>query len=227
MTYHAFQVLRITRSFIRSIFGIRHHGSIKILLVITVLLFLNQFQCYSQQKNKSILILPRGFVFEPLILDPIQCQTGGSILKLFKSEKQDGKVYIPVNLGFQQTFIRYRKINGPVVELGMGAASFTQFEFVNHNPDAFRGQIINSDFKAAGFVNILCKLFSFRLQLFHESSHLSDYYILNNNITSPNDGTRSYEQLDLTGSLQSGIMKGGRFIFKESNGSNGYPFSCW
>ena len=166
-----------------------------ILIIICLLAF--SLVSMSQQKP-DISILPKGFYFEPLLFDPTQCQVTGGIQKLWRSGNEKAGLFIPISLGFQLSFIRFEKKDHSGVELGMGAAAFTQFEILQLESKTYRGEMLNSDYKAAGFINAFHNNWSFRFQIFHVSSHLSDDFLLRNHITTPDPGTMNYEQADIT-----------------------------
>jgi hypothetical protein len=177
----------------------KRHLNIVLFIIIPAIIFNNNVS-FSQQKTNKIFLLSKGFYFEPLLLDPTQCQVAGGLFKLWKSGNEKDGLYIPVSLGFQQSFIRYEKNTHSGVELGMGAAAFTQFEIIQLETKLYRGEMLNSDYKVTGFINSCWNAFSFRFQIFHMSSHLSDDYILRNHITTPDPGTMNYEQADFTAS---------------------------
>jgi hypothetical protein len=154
---------------------------------------------YSQQKPE-IALLPKGFYFEPLLLDPTQCQVAGGLHKIWKSGNEKDGLFIPISLGFQQSFVRFEINDHSGLEMGMGAAAFTQFEILKLENSTYRGEMLNADYKVAGFINGFYNHWSFRFQIFHVSSHLSDDYLLRNHITTPDPGTMNYEQADLAAS---------------------------
>jgi hypothetical protein len=83
-------------------------------------------------------------------------------------------------------------------DLALGAASYTQFEIIRFDENTLRGGLLNTDFKASGFLFAANGRSHFRLQLFHISSHLGDDYMLRNQDFDLNDKSVNYEQIDLT-----------------------------
>lgn len=140
--------------------------------------------------------------FMPIILDPTACITSSGMMRLQETEYMNQGIYIPVNIGIQQSIFRWQKSDVLGIEFGFGAAAFTQFTIKEVENNTYLGEIENTDFKASGFINLLFNKWSARLRLFHISSHLADDYILRNHIDTPNPGTVNYEQLDLTTSYQ-------------------------
>jgi hypothetical protein len=83
-------------------------------------------------------------------------------------------------------------------DFALGAASYTQFEIIRFDQNTLRGGLINTDFKASGFLFAAKGPHTFRMQFFHISSHLGDDYILRNQEFEFNDKTVNYEQIDFT-----------------------------
>lgn len=152
----------------------------------------------AQEELKEFEFIPRGMLFEPINLDPTECIIYGGLTSLWDGgENMDG-LYIPMNIGFQQSFFRWTKENNIRFEFGMEAAVFTQFTVIPYN-EAYLGELMNIDYKVSGLFNIQKNRITLRARLFHVSSHLGDDYILRNNINEPNPGTNNYEQFDFTG----------------------------
>jgi len=156
----------------------------------------------AQEDSSKFTFLPRGTYFYPILLDPTECQTSVGLFKLWETGNENSGVYIPANLGFQQSIIRYKKNENNGIEFGFGGAVFTQFTIKKVEDDAYLGEMENTDYKLSFFLNYKHEDFSLRLRAFHVSSHLADDYILRNQITEANPGTLNYEQIDLTGSYQ-------------------------
>lgn len=175
------------------------------LFLVFIALYTTNLQ--AQQTENQIQWLAKGSYFEPVILDPTACITSGGLMRLKEMNDMNKGIYIPVNIGFQQSIFRFQKTDNMGVEFGFGAAAFTQFVIKEVESNTYLGEIENTDFKASGFINFLFDKWAARLRLFHISSHLADDYILRNKITSPNPGTVNYEQLDLTTSYQGQFMR--------------------
>jgi hypothetical protein len=175
--------------------------SIKAFILFQILFF--GYNSLSAQKVPTrFSFLDRGAYFDPIILDPTECQTTAGIMKIWYSGKNEDGVYIPVNIGLQQSISRFKFKDTSGLEIMIGAAAFTQFTIKKVEGNTFLGEMENADYKVAFLLNYKFSDLSLRLRFFHTSSHLSDDYILRNNITDPNPGTLNYEQLDLTGSYQ-------------------------
>jgi len=156
----------------------------------------------TREDSSRFSFLKRGSYFEQIILDPTESQTSAGLLKIWQSGTQDDGVYIPVNIGFQQSIIRYDFHEESGLELSFAGAVFTQFTIRKIEGNTYLGEMENADYKISLLLNYRIRKLSLRLRAFHTSSHLADDYILRNNITEPNPGTLNYEQLDITGSYQ-------------------------
>ena len=156
----------------------------------------------ARQDSSGFSFLKRGSYFEQIILDPTECQTSAGLLKIWRSGTQDNGIYIPVNLGIQQSIVRYDFHASSGLELGFAGAIFTQFTIRKMEGNTYLGEMENADYKISILLNYRIRRLSLRLRAFHTSSHLADDYILRNNITEPNPGTLNYEQLDLISSYQ-------------------------
>ena len=160
-----------------------------------------------QNSEKKTHFFSRGSYFMPVILDPTECISSGGLLSIYENGGKNQGIYIPVNIGLQQSILRFQKTDHSGIEFGFGAAAFTQFIVKQPDNGKYLGEIENTDFKASGFFNFLFNQWSARLRLFHISSHLADDYILRNNIDIANPGTLNYEQLDLTASYNRHLMR--------------------
>jgi len=157
------------------------------------------FTSSAQEDSSKFSFLKRGAYFDQIILDPTECQTSVGLFKLWQAGFKSDGVYIPVNIGFQQSVMRYDLNDHSGFEFGFAGAVFTQFTIKKMEDNTYLGEMENADYKISFLLNYISRALSLRFRAFHTSSHLSDDYILRNNITEPNPGTLNYEQLDLTG----------------------------
>jgi len=157
---------------------------------------------FSGDDSTKVSFLDRGSYFEQIILDPTESQISGSLLKLWNKNEENKGIYIPANIGFQQSLMRYHINEKSGLEIAVAGAVFTQFTIKKLEENTYLGEMVNADYKVSFLTNYRYRSLSLRLRFFHKSSHLSDDYILRNGITGPNPGTLNYEQLDLTGSYQ-------------------------
>ncbi|MFD2572508.1 DUF1207 domain-containing protein [Spirosoma soli] len=144
--------------------------------------------------------LPKGHLFEPILLDPLEAQTYGSILPLYytEGEKYKGSI-VPFAFGFAKPFYRRTTEPGRSEEWVLDLASFTQFEaFRDDKANKARRQIINNDYKISIIYNLRRGDNNYRFRVYHISSHLGDDYIYRNRITAPTPNSVNYELLDVT-----------------------------
>ena len=119
-------------------------------------------------------------------------------MHLIKAENvmYDG-VYIPVNIAFRKSALQWEMLNMRF-DLAIGVGAYTQFEIIRFDENTLRGGLLNTDFKASGFLFGAKGNHNIRMQLFHISSHLGDDYMLRNNDFTLNNKSVNYEQLDVT-----------------------------
>lgn len=144
--------------------------------------------------------LPKGHLFEPILLDPLEAQTYGSFLPGYWTEGQKyvGSI-VPFAFGFAKPFYRRTTDAGRAEEWVLDLASFTQFEAYHDDKlNKARRQIMNTDYKISIIYNIRRGLNNYRIRVYHLSSHLGDDYIYRNNLTAPSPNSVNYELLDVT-----------------------------
>lgn len=144
--------------------------------------------------------LPKGHLFEPIVLDPLEAQTYGSVLPGYWTE---GKKYagsiVPFAFGFAKPFYRRTTDAGHASEWVLDLASFTQFEaYYDSKAGKARRQIMNNDYKISIIYNLRRGDNNYRFRVYHLSSHLGDDYIYRNQITAPSPNSVNYELLDVT-----------------------------
>ena len=166
----------------------------KIILLLAVLCLHFQ-QVFSQSASPEWFA--RKCIFPMLEYDLLEVQPYAGIFILQAKNVDYEGAYIPVNLGFRKSFIQWEMLSMRF-DLAFGAASYTQFEIIRFDSNTLRGGLINTDFKASGFLFAAKGNHSFRIQLFHISSHLGDDHILRNQDFELNNKTVNYEQIDFT-----------------------------
>ncbi|AUD05254.1 DUF1207 domain-containing protein [Spirosoma pollinicola] len=144
--------------------------------------------------------LPKGHLFEPILLDPLEAQTYGSVLPGYWTEGQKYKgSIVPFAFGFAKPFYRRTTEPGRSEEWVLDLASFTQFEaYHDYTLGKARRQIINTDYKISIIYNVRRGENNYRFRVYHLSSHLGDDYIYRNQITAPSPNSVNYELLDAT-----------------------------
>jgi hypothetical protein len=144
--------------------------------------------------------LPKGHLFEPILLDPLEAQTYGSVLPGYWTEgkKYKGSI-VPFAFGFAKPFYRRTTEPGRAEEWVLDLASFTQFEaYHDDKVNKARRRIVNTDYKISIIYNIRRGENNYRIRVYHLSSHLGDDYIFRNQITAPSPNAVNYELLDFT-----------------------------
>lgn len=144
--------------------------------------------------------LPKGHLFDPILLDPLEAQTYGSVLPVYTTE---GKRYpgsiVPFAFGFAKPFYRRTSRPGRSREWVLDLASFTQFEaYRDTKVNKARRRIINNDYKVSIIYNVQRGVNSYRFRVYHLSSHLGDDYIYRNSLTAPTPNSVNYEVVDAT-----------------------------
>lgn len=144
--------------------------------------------------------LPKGHLFEPIILDPLEAQTYGSFLPGYWMEGQKYKgSFVPFAFGFAKPIYRRTSQPGHSEEWVLDLASFTQFEaFRDDVTNKAARRIVNTDYKVSIIYNIRRNENNYRIRVYHLSSHLGDDYIFRNKITAPSPNSVNYELLDVT-----------------------------
>ncbi|GAB2529684.1 hypothetical protein GCM10027085_20470 [Spirosoma aerophilum] len=144
--------------------------------------------------------LPKGHLFDPILLDPLEAQTYGSVLPGYWTEgkKYKGSI-VPFAFGFAKPFYRRTTDATHAEEWVLDLASFTQFE-AYHDDVAGRARrrIVNNDYKISIIYNVRRGENNYRFRVYHLSSHLGDDYIFRNKITAPSPNSVNYELLDAT-----------------------------
>ncbi len=148
--------------------------------------------------------LPQGDVFRPLIADPKQPHFFASWLWT-RSPLITSQV-ASVGLGEDIGLIRGR---GGRWQVSVAAGVFSQFNMETKSND-----LINTDFVIGFPLTYERGPYSARARVYHQSSHLGDEFILNNNPTRVN---LSFEALELLASRDFGEVRvygGGEYLFR-------------
>ncbi len=144
--------------------------------------------------------LPKGHLFAPILLDPLEAQTYVSVLPAFRT---DGLNYrgtiVPFGFGFCKPFFRWTKFRGRASELSLDVASYTQFEvYYDDVKQTQKRQLINTDYKFSVIYNLLRNNHVWRFRFYHLSSHLGDDYLFRNAIQYYTPNSVNYEIIDAT-----------------------------
>lgn len=148
--------------------------------------------------------LPKDHLFAPILLDPLQSQTSGSVLPIFSSngERYKGTI-VPFSFGIQKPFFRRNKSRDRASEWALDVASFTQFEvYQDEKVNKQRRQLINTDYRVGFSYHLRRGPATWRFRAYHLSSHLGDDYIIRNQLNFRLPNAVNYELIDATYSRQ-------------------------
>jgi Protein of unknown function (DUF1207) len=163
---------------------------------------------------------PKGdMYFEPLLLDPLEAQTYGTVGQLSNGSYNPAQVpasqlrdypaierelnalqqagtYAPFAIGWGKRLVAWEgeRFDSEIV---VDLAAFSQFAFREVSQKS-RRYILNTDFKVSVAYQLRRDAHSLRLRLYHLSSHLGDDYLFIQQINTPTENPVNYEQLDLT-----------------------------
>ena len=162
---------------------------------------------------------PKGHLFSPILLDPLEAQVYGSAMPYFSTtgERKVGRTetdtrdkdlnqgtVVPFAFGFHKPFYRVTTAPGQAHEWGLDVGSFTQFQVFNDTtrfakkPGQLVYKIINNDYKLSFWYNLRKGRNSYRVRLYHLSSHLGDDYIVRYQLNFYTPNSVNYELLDFT-----------------------------
>jgi Protein of unknown function (DUF1207) len=148
---------------------------------------------------------PTDHLFDPILLDPLQSQTYGSVLPFYST---DGSRYpgstVPFAFGTQKPFLRKERWSSragvmQAREWTLDVASFTQFE-VYRDPilNKQKRQLVNTDYRVGVSYHLRRGVGTWRFRLYHISSHLGDDYIIRNQLNYYLPNPVNYELIDAT-----------------------------
>lgn len=162
---------------------------------------------------------PKNHLFAPILLDPTESQVYGSAMPYFNTtgERKVGftetdtrdkdlnqGTVVPFAFGFHKPFYRVTTAPGQAHEWGLDVGSFTQFQVFNDTtklakkPGQLVYKIINNDYKLSFWYNLRKGRNSYRVRLYHISSHLGDDYIVRYQLNYYTPNAVNYELLDFT-----------------------------
>jgi hypothetical protein len=161
---------------------------------IMIMLFVPSTAGLCQHYEKRMQLMPAGHAFDPLILDPVECQSYGSLYAFWEGVELQDYIYSPLALGFQLPVLHWN-MDAYELEVGLMATVFFQFQFVQP-ASLFQVNLINTDFKVGIPVIYRKGPFSFRGTLFHVSSHFSEEYIFRNGISGFGENRNTYDAFE-------------------------------
>lgn len=153
---------------------------------------------------------PRGDLFRPLLADPKQPQF---FVSMYQFNSQDAK-YIQASVGFGETFGLYRFLginDGDGLQLNLEGGLFAQFDMTTASHD-----LINADYTIGIPATYRYGDNSVRLRIYHQSSHLGDELLLNDN--APERVNLSFEAVEFLYSREWRNLRiyfGGEYMLKK------------
>ena len=151
-----------------------------------LLIFIGSISLFSQEPKLEWL--PSGSYFEVLLFDPTSAQTSASLLVYELAGSSEEKVYSPINIGVRKMIGRYELNNNRGFELGLEFGMHSQFTIVDVG-EAYMGGLQNTDYRIAAIFHYKKDSSTYRISLFHQSSHLGDDYMLRTEYFQPNSNS--------------------------------------
>ena len=156
--------------------------------------------------------LPRGDVFCPLLADPKGQRSFVSYLIETNDDKKDAQVG---SVGISDAFglLRFGGSRpGDGFQISIMGSVFAQFDL-----DVSSYDLINADYVIGIPITIRRGVFSTRLRVFHQSSHLGDEFVLRENNPDFERENISYEAAEMLLSLDGGPLRvygGGEYLLR-------------
>jgi hypothetical protein len=161
-------------------------------------------QKYVEQPRLNGIWFPQATVlFAPLVADPRQ-PTYSAALRI--GDKVIGNIVAAVSLGDDFPIFRWRDIfrwHGDL-QIGIDAGIFAVFNYWNvpHKNDGDWCELVNTDYYVGIPVTYAVDKWSFRLRVYHESSHLGDEFLVNHPYYIKHRKNPSMEAIDFFSSYQ-------------------------
>jgi len=152
--------------------------------------------------QKKAEFLPQGHLFAPILLDVLEAQTGGSLLKRWEDGKEKKGMFAPFVVGLRKPIVRWTRDEDRASELSIDIGVFTQFEMFTDDRGLYRRFLYNADYKVSLLYALRRRNHTWRFRFYHLSSHLGDDYIIRNRIAAAYPDANNYEQFDLLYSTQ-------------------------
>lgn len=148
--------------------------------------------------------LPQNHLFQPLLLDPLEAQAGGSLVKRWDEGKAVSGLFAPFAIGFRKPLVRWTRDEEHASELAFDVGVFTQFEMFTDDRGNYRRFMYNADYKVSLSYALRRGSGAWRFRFYHLSSHLGDDYIIRQRIASAYPDANNYEQFDVLYATQRG-----------------------
>lgn len=143
--------------------------------------------------------IPKGQVFEPLMLDPLEAQSYGSITQMANAGSSfTGDLYVPFAVGFSKGIWHRTSSTGAQHQVSVELTNFTQFEWLDGGK---LRNMLNSDYKVGFQYQYGTNHWHLRARWYHLSSHLGDDHFIRRGISNFQSYTpqpNNYELIDVT-----------------------------
>ncbi len=153
---------------------------------------------------------PRTQVFEPLILDPLEAQSYGSINRMAnQGSKLGDDLYVPFGIGFSKGIWHRTSTKGWHHQINVELTNFTQFEWLVVKGERQRN-MLNADYKVGFQYQFGHNDWSFRARWYHLSSHLGDDVFIRRGVSNFQSYTASpanYEMIDFVATRYMGPFR--------------------
>jgi hypothetical protein len=160
------------------------------------------------QAAPDVFLFPRGDIFRPLLADPKEAESLAGIARVGSAIRNTtvGAAALGVNIGL----VRWGGMgSGDGMQVGLVGGVFAQFDLERHSLD-----LLNADYVIGIPVTWRRGRTSFRMRLYHQSSHLGDEFLLDSGLPRIN---LSFESFEAMVSRESGTLRlygGGELLFR-------------
>jgi hypothetical protein len=165
--------------------------------------------------QRSAEWLPPNHLFQPILLDPLEAQASGSLVKRWEDGKAVNGLFSPFSIGFRKPLVRWTRDETHASELAFDIGAFTQFEMFTDDRGVYRRYMYNVDYKVSLSYALRRGRGAWRFRFYHLSSHLGDDYVIQQRLSSAYPDANNYEQFDALYATQRGgwrLYGGGGFV---------------
>jgi hypothetical protein len=165
------------------------------------------------QDSPVRLAFPSGNLFAPLIADPKQPRILGALANVRFPDR--GMTVAAAAVGEDVGIFRWSRHDGGGVQLGLAGGIFAQFDLSTPSRD-----LVNADYVIGLPVTFRRSRFSGRAEIYHQSSHLGDEYVLHQPVPRINLSFESFALL-LSGDLGTRwrLYGGGEYLLRRDPGT--------
>lgn len=148
------------------------------------------FSSLLAQDSSKYIILPKGHVFQPIYLDPTECQSYGGFFDTWDRGDQfkDYKFRWQFSFGFQKALIKKQVSAEKQWDWAIEVAALTQFGLTKNllaklgnntkNTSTYESDILNTDYRIGFPLSYKLGDYGIRFNVFHTSTHLGNEYMV-------------------------------------------------